>query len=157
LSNIEYAFLKTKKLISWVGKGWDQNMLGDVLYEGHGRTVGLKVLPNGKLEQTVTMHGMFLGEEFSSTWTSELEERPDKIVHNEFHGFFVTKSGEMGRYTGMGNGFLGPDGIKFRGTVCYDNPPGRFDWLNGTAIEWEIEIDQEGNINNKGWEGMEGE
>jgi hypothetical protein len=127
-------------------------MIGDVLYEAHGRAVGMRVLPNGRLEQTVTLHGMILGEEFSSTWTSELVERPDQTIHNEFHGFFVTRSGDMGRYTGTGDGTTGPNGIKFRGTVCYANPPGRLDWLNKTAIEWEVEIDQEGNINNKGWE-----
>jgi len=128
-------------------------MLGDLVYEGRGKTIGMRVLPNGKLEQTQVMQGMFLGEEISATWTVEGEFRPDGTGHNEFRGFYTSKSGAMGQYVGMGNGITKPDGsMIYRGVVCYSNPPGKFAKLNGIAVIWEVEMDKEGNFHNKGWE-----
>jgi len=85
-------------------------MLGDLVCEGRSKVVGMRVLPNGKLEQTVMMQGTFLREELSATWTSEGESRPDGTGHTEFHGFFTIKSGAMGQYSGNGNGINKPDG-----------------------------------------------
>ena len=128
-------------------------MLGEVVYEGRGKVVGMRVLPNCKLEQTVMMQGMFLGEELSATWTSEGEFRPDGTGHTEFHGFFTTKNGGMGQYNGSGNGINKPDGsMTYRGVVCYSCPPGKFARLDGIAVVWEVEVDKEGNYHNKGWE-----
>jgi hypothetical protein len=140
-------------LFSWDGEGDDVKMLGDMVFEGRGKTVSMRVLPNGKLEQTVMMQGMFLGDEFSTTWTSEAEVRPDGTGYTEFHGFYTTKKGGMGRYTGMGNGVMAPDGSQiWRGVVCYSNPPGMYSRFNGIAVVWELQADKEGNVHNKGWE-----
>jgi len=128
-------------------------MLGDVVYEGKGKTIGMRVLPNGKNEQTQTMQGMVLGEEFSATWTGEGEVRPDGTTHTEFHGFFTTKSGAMGQYSGMGNGIMRPDGSQTnRGVLCHSNASGKYARFNGIAIVYEVESDKDGNFHNKGWE-----
>jgi hypothetical protein len=128
-------------------------MLGKLVYEGRGKTVGMRVLPNGKIEQTVVMQGMFLGEESSATWTSENDTRPDGTMYVEAHGFFTTKDGTFGRYNVIGNGVMKPDGSGIaRGVVCYLCPPGKYAYLNGIAVVWENEFDKEGNIQNKGWE-----
>jgi hypothetical protein len=131
----------------------NETLLGDIIVEGQGKTVGMRVLPNGKIEHTWIMEGLFLEEEFQGTWTSETEIRPDRTAYHVLHGFFTTKSGEMGRYTGMGNGTLGPDGTSvWRGFMCFTNPPGKYAKLNGIAAIWEVEADKEGILHNKGWE-----
>jgi len=128
-------------------------MLGKQLYEGRGKVVGMRVLPNGKLEETVMMQGTILDEQLSATWTSEDDIRPDGTMGIEAHGFFNTSGGGMGRYSVIGNGMLKPDGSGVaRGAVCYQCPPGKYAFLNGIAVVWEIEFDKEHNIHNKGWE-----
>jgi hypothetical protein len=85
------------------------------------------------------------GEEYSATYTSEVEFRPDGTGYIEFRGFSTTKSGEVGRYTGMGNGLLRPDGTQvWRGVACFSNPPGKYAGLNGIAVVWEVEVAQDG-------------
>ncbi len=128
-------------------------MLGDQVHEDQGKVIGMRVLPNGKIEQTVMAQGMLLGEETSATRTIEAEIRPDGTGYGEFRGFFTTKSGAMGQFKGMGNGVVRPDGSStWRGVVCYSNPPGKFARFNGIALVWESEVDKEGNMHTKGWE-----
>ncbi len=128
-------------------------MLGDLVYESQGKAMGMRVLPNDKIEQTSMEQGRVLGEEFTSTYTAQTEMRPDGTMYNEFRGFYTTKSGVMGRFTGMGNGVMRPDGSQvWRGAACFSNPPGKYAKFNGMAVVWETEVDKEGNIHNKGWE-----
>jgi hypothetical protein len=128
-------------------------MLGDQVYEIQGKNVGMRVLPDGKIERTVIDQGMFLGEEFSCTYTMVMEIRPDGTGFMEFHGFYTTKGGVMGKYKGMGNGMSREDGTSImRGSVCFFSPPGKYARLNGIAVVWEAETDKEGIIHGKGWE-----
>lgn len=113
----------------------------------------MRVLPNGKLETSVVMQGMSLGEEITATWTSEIEQRPDGTGTDEALGFFTAKDGTMGRYRILGNHITKPDGsMVSRGAVCFVCPPGKFAYLNGIAVAYEVESDKDGNVQNKGWE-----
>jgi hypothetical protein len=137
---------------SGVGKRGEK-MLGELLYEGRGKPVGMRLLQNGKLEQTVVMQGTFLGEELQTTWTGEIETRHDGTQYVEAWGFFITSGGNRGTYKVIGNGIMNPDGSgNSRGVVCYNCPPGKFAYLNGIAVMYEIEFDKEWNMINKGWE-----
>ena len=128
-------------------------MLGELVYESRGKVIGMRVLPNGKLEETAVEQGVVYGEEYSTTYTAEVGYRPDGTGYIEFRGFYTTKSGLMGKFTGMGNGIVRPDGTStWRGSVCYSNPPGNHAKLNGIAVVWEVELDKDGNDHNKGWE-----
>ncbi len=128
-------------------------MLGDIVQEDQGKIIGMRVLPSGKIEQTIMAQGMFLGEESSATRTVEVELRPDGTGYGEFRGFFTTKSGAKGQFKGMGNGVSRPDGsMSWRGVVCHSNPPGKYARFNGIVHVWETEVDKEGNIFTKSWE-----
>jgi hypothetical protein len=128
-------------------------MLGDIVYDCKGKVVSVKVLENGKAEYSAMVGGLFLGEEFSSTFTWETEFRPDGSGYGEIRGFFNTKNGVMGRYKGNGNGYVKPDGGQVHnGALCYSNPPGKFGELNKMAVVYEVNIDGEGNFLSKGWE-----
>jgi len=129
-------------------------MLGEQVYESLGKVTEMKLLPNGKRERTVITQGRFIGgEEFSDTYTSTSETRPDGTIFIEFFGTFTTKSGLPGRYTGMGNGTTRNDGVRLgRGATCYSNPPGKYERLNGMAVVWETEVGKDGLIREKAWE-----
>ena len=130
-----------------------EEMLGDLVYEGKGQRIGMKVLRNGNWETSWMMQGVFLGEKFSSTWTSEGEPRPDGPMGFEFGGFYNTESGAAGKFRGSGNAILGPDGsMVARGSVEYSNPPGKYMRFNGISVIFEFDMDKNGNFHNKGWE-----
>ncbi len=128
-------------------------MLGDLVYECKGKIVGMRVQKDGKAEYSAMVGGLFLGEQFSSTFSWDSIFRPDGSGYGEIRGFYTTQSGVMGRYTGIGNGYTTPDGAQVhRGVLCYDNPPGKFAGLNKIAVVYEVSIDKEGNFASKGWE-----
>lgn len=130
----------------------EMKMLGDLVYECKGKIVGMRVLENGNAEYTAMVGGIFLGEQFSSTFSWDAQYRPDGSGYGEIRGFFNTQSGVMGKYTGMGNGYTLPDGGQVnRGVLCYSNPPGKFAELNKIAVVYEVNIDKDGNFMSKGW------
>jgi hypothetical protein len=126
--------------------------LGDIVYECKGKIVTMRVLENGNAEFTAVVGGLFLGEQFSRTFSWDSRFLPDGSGHGEIRGFFNTQSGVMGKYTGNGNGHMLPDGGQVHlGALCYDNPPGKFSELNKMAVVYEVNIDKEGNFMSKGW------
>lgn len=128
-------------------------MLGDQAYDTRGKYIGMRVLPDGKIEQTGTAKGKFYGEDVTATFTGETELRPDGTGYMEVRGFFTTASGAMGRFKGVGNVVIKPDGTRVStGAICYTMPPGKYAKLNGMAVVWEVEVDKEGNFTNNGWE-----
>lgn len=127
-------------------------MLGDQVYDCKGKVVSMRVLENGNAEYTAMVGGMFLGEQFSSTFSWEAMMRPDGSGHGKIRGFFNTESGTAGKYSGNGNGRTLADGSQVHlGALCYDNPPGKFGELNKMAVVYEVNIDREGNFTSKGW------
>ncbi len=128
-------------------------MLGDLVFETEGKVIGMKRLPNGKIEQKAALRGTILDEECSVDWIGMAEHRPDGTGFVQFHGIFSTTSGVELEYTGIGNGVRKPDKhMVYRGAVCFSTPPGKFAHLNGIAVVWEVEVDEAGFVQNKGWE-----
>lgn len=142
-----------------VRSGWENEeasgMLGEMVYDAKGKNVGMRVLPDGKLENSVVLKGTLSieGEEFTCMYTANARKRPDGTIHVDFSGFFTTPSGGMGELTGMGNGVVHPDGsMTLMGVLCHNNPPGRYARYNGITVVWENETDKDGNVQSKGWE-----
>jgi hypothetical protein len=129
-------------------------MLGNKVWEGLGQVIGMRVLENGKLEISGAIMGtMFDGDDFSSTFTYEMEIKPDGTSYGEIRGFYSTKVGVMGRFKGNGNAILGPGGSgKHRGALCYFNPPGKYAYMNGIACVYEYDVDEDQKIHAIGWE-----
>jgi hypothetical protein len=104
-----------------------KQILGKHVNEGQGKPVGMRILQNGKLEQTVVMQGTLLGEDLQTTWTSDSETRPDGTMYVEARGFFITKNESKGTFKVIGYGLMKPDGSgTARGVVCHACLPGRF-------------------------------
>ena len=127
-------------------------MLGKLIFEVRGKPTAMRVLKNGNLELSVAMRGTFLGEDFQTTWTGEIESRPDGARHSEAWGIFTIGGEIAGSYKVIGNGIIRPDGSgNSRGAICNQFPPGKFAYLNKIAVVYEMEFDKEYNITNKGW------
>ncbi|MBI0583401.1 MAG: hypothetical protein ISF22_04155 [Methanomassiliicoccus sp.] len=47
----------------------EMRMLGDMVYECKGKVVSMRVLGDGNAEYTAMVGGLFLGEQFSSTFS----------------------------------------------------------------------------------------
>ncbi len=127
--------------------------LGDLVYENHGKVIGMRRFPNGKFEITAALEGTILGEQYSATWIGEAKASSDATVYVEFRGVFTTESGVEIPYLGIGSGINRPDGsASYRGAATFTAPPGKFASLNGMAVPYEVEIDDAGFIQNRGWE-----
>ncbi len=127
-------------------------MLGDVVFEGQGKAVGMRVLKNGSLEVTGIMAGVMLGEEFSGPFTYVDEPRMDGTVYGEIRGITNSKNGLIGTFKANGNGIIRQDGSQRAvGALCFSCPPGKYAELNGYALIYEFEADKEGNVRSKAW------
>ena len=73
-------------------------MLGELLFESNGKTIGQRVLSvaNGipKLEISIAGTGIFTGSlEVITTWTYWAIQRPDWTSYSEGQGVIMTKDG----------------------------------------------------------------
>ncbi len=127
--------------------------LGPLVYEAQGRVLEMKRLLNGKIESTVAMKGLFLGEQFSGTWVGEEELKPDSTSQVIVDGSFTTKSGVSINTIGIGSGNRTEDRrIILKGSVCLSCPPGDYSRFNGVSVIWAVEIDEDATFHTSGWE-----
>ncbi len=128
-------------------------MLGEEVYEAHGKIIGTKYLPNGKFEIEATLQGSIYDERFSANWTGEGQSRKDRTLLIEFQGVITTKSGVTIPYTGIGSGINRDDGsTSYTGGACFSSPPGKFAKLNGISVVYKVEVDDAGFIESRGRE-----
>jgi hypothetical protein len=126
---------------------------GDLVLESHGKLVSIGEFLDGHFEETVEMHGLLLGEKFSGEYTIEGRVRPEGTAHIEIDGFILTEDAPLIQMIGIANGITKPDGRTIlRGANCYSFASGKFARLNEIAVMWIAEVDEEGNINSRGWE-----
>ena len=82
--------------------------------------------------------------------------RPDGSLYGECPGqsVTITQDGDMGTFKGTGAGrFTGKgSGVSFRGTIYYQGASGKLGRLNGLAIVYEWEVDENGNCQFDLWE-----
>ncbi len=127
--------------------------LGPLVYEAHARVIEMKRLPNGNIESTVALKGLFLGEGFSGTCVGKEELRKDSTSQVKVDGFLTTESGTtistIGIDTGMGRG---DHHIIFKGSICLSCPPSDFSRFDGVTVVWEVEIDEDATFHTSGWE-----
>ena len=70
-------------------------MLGDLIYEAKGKTLGLRVLDdNGTMEMTNMENGVVLGTECTTMVTLVCKRRPDGTQYSEGHAVISTKDGD---------------------------------------------------------------
>lgn len=130
-------------------------MLGEVLGEGSGKTIGTKLLstegPEFKIEASIQGTGKLLGEETTEITTYWQTMRPGGSLYGEGQVLVMTKKGETLIWKGFGVGRPTGDPPASRWAVCgaYQTVPSRFERLLGSATVSEFEIKADGSYQYK--------
>lgn len=133
-------------------------MLGELVLEERGKTIGLRVLPSEagdpKVEVSFQASGKVLGVEHTTMGTYWSAVRPDGSLFGEGQGLVTTQDGDratwkgngVGRFTGRGSA------VSWRGAIYYQTSSQRLQRLNGVAAVFEYDVDENGNTTGKVWE-----
>jgi hypothetical protein len=125
-------------------------MLGEKILEEKGRVTSTRVLettPQPKVETTFEAQGTLLGIEHRTIGTYWSVIQPSGIMYGEGNGVVTTKEGLL-TWKGSGAGKLtARGGVSYRGAIYYQTTVERLLRLNGIAVIFEYEVDENGNTN----------
>ena len=135
-------------------------MLGELLFESNGKTIGQRVLSvaNGipKLEISIAGTGIFTGSlEVITTWTYWAIQRPDWTSYSEGQGVIMTKDGlDVATATSRAEGKKVESGkMRYVGAIFYEtNSENKLAFLKYLVGVNEYEVDGLGNYEHKLWE-----
>jgi hypothetical protein len=134
-------------------------MLGEKIGEFHVKVIGQRILPSDglpKYETTVEITGTILGIPARIMATYWLAVQPDGSLYGETVGPTptITEDGAMAAYRAMGVGrFTGKgSAVSARGAAFYQGATGKLARLNGLAIVFEWDVDEQGNGTFRLWE-----
>lgn len=127
--------------------------LGEVLGESKGKVVGMKVLPDGRVEVTFQGSGRLLGIEISDLGTYTQSMRANGSIYGDgqvvimsSQGAALWKGSGTGRPTGQGFG------AKYAYGGIFVNAPEKSARLLDVYTAGEYTVDQAGNYQWKLWE-----
>ena len=135
-------------------------MLGEMIVEGQGQMTNRRVLPSdgvlAKFETSFEILGTILGQDSKMIVTYWSTIRPDGTLYGECpgQGFVMTQGGDTATFKAAGAGkFTNEAGaVAFRGTIYYETASEGLSALNGLAVVYEWDVDEEGNAKFQGWE-----
>ena len=132
-------------------------MLGEQILEETGKARGVRVLSsfpaNVTLETSLDASGTLLGIEHTCIWTYTATVRPDGLVQGEGRAVYTTKDGDVATVLGTGVGKPGRGlAASWRGSFYFFSDAEKLARLNGVAVVFEYEFDEEGNSIGKAWE-----
>ncbi len=134
-------------------------MLGELIGEGSGKVVGVKVLPTEgeevRLEASCQGSGELLGVKTTETWTYWQTFRPGGVLYGEGSCIMLTEEGEVaGPLVGFGVGRPTGPAPSAHWAVCssFRAAPQALAHLTAVALVMEWDTDQDGNYRWKGWE-----
>jgi hypothetical protein len=128
--------------------------LGELILETNGKTTGIRVLSEGKLEVSYQGNGKLLGVEANEMYTAIFTPQPTGGFTIEANGLVVSREGDA--LTVKVIGVQRPTGAGFKasnrgGTIQHSASP-KLARLNSVATSWEAETDEAGNYHLKVWE-----
>jgi len=132
-------------------------MLGELISETHGKITGNRVLPSdgetAKVEISFQESGKILGLEITDMGTYWCVARRVGL-YGEGQGAIMTKDGEMVSWKGQGAGRFTGHGqaVSFRGALYCQTSSTKLGRLNGIAVVYEHDVDENGNTHTKLWE-----
>ena len=133
-------------------------MLGDKLGDEQGEVTGMRVLPSGphgqQVEVSFRASGTFLDLQVTDMGTYTSTMRPDGTMFGEGQGIVMTNDGASASWTGFGAGRLTGQGsaASWRGALFYQTMAQPLAELNGIAVVFEFDVDQNGKTNAVIWE-----
>ena len=130
-------------------------MLGEQVGEERGKVISKRVLettPHPKVEITFEAKGKILGIEHQSLGTYWSVMQPNGFLYGEGSGLIMTKEGTAS-WKGSGVGRMTERGtVSYRGAVYYQSNAERLRRLNGVAVVFEYETDENDNTTSKSFE-----
>jgi hypothetical protein len=129
-------------------------MIGEMIGEFSGKTIGMRVLSGGKTEITGTGPGKILGCEATTVFTGVLTPMPNGVQMVEGDGLITTTDGDavMLKITGIGwptgKGWKG----SFRGATYQMTQAPKLARLNKIVSVYENDSDENGDFKLKIWE-----
>jgi hypothetical protein len=134
-------------------KGVNHRMIGELMAEFKGKTIGLKVLPGGKIETTGQGMGKVLGMEATTLFTGVGTPMPNGVFMVDGDGLMTTTDGDpvMVKITGIG--WTTGKGWKasYRGASYQMTQAVKLASLNKTVGVYELETDENGDFDLKIW------
>jgi hypothetical protein len=133
-------------------------MIGDLLYEGKGKLVGLRLLnaDEYKIEHTMLEEGKFKDMEVTILGTFWTIPAGKNVTYVEGQGIITTKDNEdTATFRGYGIGTSkGQVSVSTRGSVIYKSSStnGKLSFLNNKIGVFEGEVDESGSSTEKHWE-----
>jgi len=133
-------------------------MLGEMINEERGKITGLRVLPTEGgapvVEVSFQVSGKVLGFESTDMGTYRSTLSPNGTMHGAGQGAVLTRSGDMATWTGEGAGKPSGKGLgaSWRGAIYFQTSAPSLARLNGIAVLFEYEVDEQGNTHSKNWE-----
>jgi hypothetical protein len=132
-------------------------MLGEQIYEAHGKRTGRRVLSTDggtfKVEVSFEATGKLLGFEAFEIGTYWSESRPDGTLYGEGQGVVLTTDGGTATWKAGGVGkFVGGGAVSYRGAVYFTTATPSLARLNAVASVFEYDVDVDGNTHTKLWE-----
>lgn len=121
-------------------------MLGDLIYEASGKTVGMRVLDdNGTMELNLQEQGVLFGIECNTTLTLVGKAGPNGITYSEGYGILMTKHGDVANLILSGITIpkgLPPLGDVRRATYFRTQSP-KLERLNNVVGIYEAEVNED--------------
>ena len=135
-------------------------MLGQKIVEMQGKMTNQRVLPleqgSPKFELTFEISGSIFNQPAKTIVTYWAMILPNGTLYGECpnQGVVMTQSGDTATFRAAGVGkFTNAAGaVAFRGTIYYSSQSTALAALNGLAVVYEWDVDENGNANLKGWE-----
>ena len=130
-------------------------MLGEQIGEETGQITGMRVLPDegagSKVELSYQSSGSLLGAHMGDMGTYVSVSRPDGTLFGDGQGIVMTDDGQMATWRGQGVGRFTGHGMAavWRGAIFFQTASERLARLNGIAVVFEFETDENGKIANK--------
>lgn len=130
-------------------------MLGDLIYEGNGKTIGIRMLDNkGTMEMTLQEEGKILGIPCTIMSTLVSTHRPDGTQFSEGQGIMFTKDGDSASVNiycvKIPKGI--PPAGSVRGTTFFYTESPKLARLNTIASIFEVELNEDMSYTVKDWE-----
>jgi len=133
-------------------------MLGEELGVERGQVTNVRVLPAEnqapKTEASFQASGTLLGIDITDMGTYWALVRPDGTLFGDGQGVVMTADGETATWRGQGAGRFTGRGtaVSWRGAIYYQTASERLARLNGLAVVYEYDVDENGNIEARTWE-----
>jgi len=129
-------------------------MIGELIVEIKGKTTGIRVLAEGKVEASHSGAGTLLGKDATVMDTAVSTFMPNGVMMVDVNGMLISAEGDSVMTKINGIGWPTGKGLKssLRGACYFMTNSPKLATLNKTVGVWELESEENGEYSLKVWE-----